>query len=84
VDGTFLQERIDKIKALIVVYEDALTALITGGAQSYTIDTGQTRQTVTKFDAPALRTTLEGLYNQLATLQARSTGSGVVHVSPGW
>ena len=42
-DAAFLQARIDATKAQIIAYEDAATALAGGGVQSYTLDTGQTR-----------------------------------------
>lgn len=80
-DIAFLQERIDATKAMIVVYENAATALA-GGVQSYTLDTGQTRQTVTKLDLDAIQKTIDSLYNRLATLCARKSGSGVVNVRP--
>lgn len=80
--NTFLQERIAATEALIVVYEDALTALVTGGIQRYNLDTGQTRQDVTKIDVPKLNAQLDGLYNRLATQQARLDGSGVTIVRP--
>lgn len=76
--STFLQERITKTEALIVAYEDALLALGTGGVQSYRLDTGQSNQLVTKMDVKDLQTTLDSLYNTLATLEARCTGNGVV------
>ena len=79
---TFLQERIAATKALIVVYEDALTALVTNGVQRYALDTGQSRQDVTKLDVPKLNAQLDGLYNRLATQQARLNGSGVTIVRP--
>ena len=79
---TFLQERIAATKALIVVYEGALTAIVTNGVQRYTLDTGQSRQDVTKIDVPKLNAQLDGLYNRLATQQARLNGSGVTIVRP--
>ena len=78
----FLQERIDKTKELIVLYEDAVSSLVTGKILSYTIDTGQTRQTVTKNDVVQLNTQIDSLYNRLATLCARLDGSGTVTVVP--
>ncbi len=81
-DSTFLQARIDKTEVLIVLYEDALDNLITAQMQSYTIDTGQTRQTVTKADIPSINSQLDMLYNRLATLCARLDGSGTVTVVP--
>ena len=77
-DATFLQERITATKAQIVAYEDAITALASGGVQSYTIDTGQTRQTVTRLDLANLQTVLDGLMNRLAVYEARLNGSGAL------
>lgn len=82
--NTFLQERIAATKALIIVYEDAVTALVTGGVQRYELDTGQSVQRVTKIDVPKLNAQLDGLYNRLATQEARLNGSGVVTVRPAW
>jgi len=84
VADTFLQERIAKTKALIVIYEDALTAIVTKGVQRYTLDTGQSVQTVTKIDVKDLNDSLDSLYNRLATQEARLDGSGVVTVRPAW
>ena len=83
-DIAFLQERITKTKALIVAYEDAVTALVTNGVQRYTLDTGQSRQDVTKIDVPKLNTQIDGLYNRLCTLQARLDGSGSGIARPAW
>ena len=81
-DAAFLQERIDKVKAQIVAYEDAIDALVVQGMQSYTLDTGQTRQTVTRFELSSLQSQLDSLMNRLATLQARQTGCNVRTVGP--
>lgn len=82
-DAAFIQERIDATKAQIIAYEDAATALASG-VQSYTLDTGQTRQTVTKLDMRGIQLTLDQLYNRCATLEARLNGSGTVTVRPAW
>ena len=84
-NSEFLQARIDATKALIVAYEDALTALGTGGAiQTYRLNTGQSDQQVTRADIPALNTMLDSLYNRCVTLEARLNGSGVTHARPAW
>lgn len=83
-DAAFLQDRITATKAQIVAYEDAALALGTGGAQSYTLDTGQTRQTVTKLDLPAIQRAIDSLYNRCATLEARLNGSGTITARPAW
>lgn len=82
-DLTFIQGRIDATKLQIVAYEDAALALA-GGVQSYTLDTGQSRQTVTKLDLSAIQNTIDSLYNRCATLEARLNGSGTVTVRPAW
>ncbi len=77
-DAAFIQARITATKAQIVSYEDAALALSTGGVQSYTLDTGQTRQTVTRLDLDKLQTTLNSLYNRCATLEARLNGASII------
>jgi hypothetical protein len=81
-DSEWIKARIAKTKELIEAYEDAILQLSTG-AQSYHLDTGQTRQVVTKAQLSQLRNALNGLENRLATLQARLCG-GHVHVMPGY
>ena len=81
-DRTFLQARIDATKLLIVAYEDAVTALVSGQVQEYTLDTGQDRQSVTKINLTQANKALDGLYNRLCTLQARLDGSGATIVRP--
>lgn len=83
-DFTFLSARIAATEAAIASYEDAELALTTGGVQSYTIDTGQSRQTVTRADLSDIRAGVDGLYNRRATLLARRDGCGVTTVGPGW
>lgn len=81
-DRAFLVERIAATKAEIVAYEDATLAFATNGAlQSYTLDTSQTRQTVTRADLSSLNRVLNSLYNRLATLEARLYG-GTTTVRP--
>ena len=82
-DRTFIQGRIDATKLQIVAYEDAALALA-GGVQSYTLDTGQSRQQVTKLDLADIQKTIESLYNRCATLEARLNGSGTLTVVPSW
>jgi len=83
-DATFIQARIDATKALIVAYEDALLAISSGAVESYTLDTGQSRQTVTKTNLGTLQSSLDGLYNRCATLEARLNGSGTTTSIPCW
>lgn len=67
----------------IAAYEAAQLALGTGGVQSYLLDTGQTRQTVTKFDILDMQKALDILYNRCATLSARLGGASII-ARPAW
>jgi hypothetical protein len=76
-DRAFLQERITKLKSVIVAYEDALIAL-SSGVQSYKLDTGQTQQTVSRYDIVNIQKNLDACANQLCVYQNRLNGTGVV------
>lgn len=76
IDRAWLNARIAKTKTLIEAYEDALLEL-GNGAQSYTLDTGQTRQTVMKGDMGSMRITLASLENRLSVLCDRRDGAGL-------
>jgi hypothetical protein len=80
ITATWLQSRIDKAKTAIEAIEDAILALSTERFQSYTIDTGQTRQTVTKKDISRLNAELDKLYLRLDWLDTRLNGSGTTLV----
>ena len=80
----FLKQRIEATKNIIIEYETAVLTLNTTSAISYTLNTSQTTQTVTKRDVAGLQASLNGLYNTLATLEARLTGNGVIIAGPAW
>ena len=83
-DSVFLTERITKLKVTIVLYEDAIDALIVQGVQKYSLDTGQDKTDVTKLDLPKLQEALDGLYNRLCVFNARLYGSNTLIASPDW
>ena len=83
-DTEFLQRRIDATKLAIVAYEDAILQLTTGTVLTYSLDTGQTTQSVTKIDVVRLQAQLDAMYNRLTMLGARLTGNGAVRVVPAW
>lgn len=83
-DREFLTARIVVTKGLITAYEDAVLALsAANGVQSYTLDTGQSKQTVTRSDIASLNAMLDSLYNRLATFEARLNGAALT-VRPCW
>lgn len=83
-NAAFLQDRINATKADIIATEDAVLALTTGGVASYTLDTSQSNQMVTKLNLTGLQNAISSLYNRLATLEARRNGTGVLTVRPAW
>lgn len=86
----YLLDRINKLKAIIEKYEDAIDALLVGGVQSYTLDTGQSRQTVTRADLKDLEEGLERKLNSLFMLENRYCnqcgpgGAGTTTARPVW
>jgi hypothetical protein len=81
VSSTYWSERLATVKALIAAYDAALLALATG-QQSYTIDTGQTRNTVTQYDIASLKNVRASLLNELSTLEVRSGCGGTFYGRP--
>lgn len=80
----YFASKIAVVQAQIDAYEAALTVLAAAnGVQQYSLDTGQTRQSVTRADIPALNKTLDSLYDRLATFEARVKGASVT-VRPCW
>jgi hypothetical protein len=79
---TWIQERITATRALILKYEEALDAFATG-AQSYSIDTGQTRQVVTKHMLGSVQLTITRLEARLSTYEQR-LGCARTYVRPSW
>ena len=68
-DCTWIQERIDATKAQIEALEDAALAITTGAVQAYSLDTGQSKVTVTRGNLTTLTDAVSSLYNKLATLE---------------
>lgn len=83
-DCEFLQQRIEATKLLIIAYEEAILQIQANPMQSYTLNTSQTTQTVTRFDLNRLQATLDALMNRLVTLQARLSGGGVINMGAAW
>jgi hypothetical protein len=71
----WLDARITKTEKLIESIEAAIDA-IGSGAQSYTLDTGQSRQVVTKANVASLKTLLDSLENRRVMLKQRRYGGG--------
>ena len=75
-DSSFLQDRIDAMKLIIVAYEDAIIFLTSNPTESYSLDTGQTITRVTRHNIADLQRGLDSSMNSLSTYEARLNGSG--------
>ena len=82
-DAQWYQERIDAIKARIIAHEEAAEAAAALGVQQYTLDTGQSRQNVQKYDVDKVEDILAGLQNRLDAYCARLHG-GVTIQRAAW
>lgn len=82
-DDAFWEQRLAAKKALILQLDTAVSA-VAGGAQSYSIDTGQTRQTVTKSNLTEMRNFIAQLEAEISTLQQRLSGCGRFIARPAW
>ena len=84
IDVAYINERITRSKARIEALEDAILAVSTRN-QTYTFDTGQTRQSVTKANLSELRIALEHEENRLARLcRQLEVGGGAIISRPGF
>ena len=84
-DAALTRQIIDRIKTEILAWYDASLALSSNsGVLSYTIDTGQTKQTVTRNDLSMIEAKISSLENKCAVYETRLTGRGTTNARPGW
>jgi hypothetical protein len=76
-DRVWLTERIAAVEALIVKFEEAIGAVV-GGAQSYSLDTGQTRQSVTKANLAEIQRALAELEAKRDAYYLRRDGGSFI------
>ena len=79
---SFWVDQLAAAKASAIAIQAAIDALTIGGMQMYQLDTGQSRQMVTKLNLTGLNTALNSTLNRVATLQARLGGCGITHIVP--
>jgi aspartate aminotransferase-like enzyme len=84
-DLDFEKEQLEDVKAQIRAYRTALTAFATNnGLKSYVLDSGQSKQTVTRQDIDKMKEVLNDLMNEYSILCARVNGTGVTTGRPAW
>lgn len=77
------RRRLAKVEELIEAYEDAILQLSSGAVQSYHLDTGQTRTSVTTMHLSQLKSTLSELEAKRDTYLSR-LGCGRRYIRPVW
>jgi hypothetical protein len=81
----FLTTQIAATETLIGIYTEALTVLGSSNAPiSHTIDTGQTRTTVTRADVGMITRTLDTLIARLGQYNSWLNGGRVIIALPGF
>ncbi len=81
---TFICDQIPVLEAQITAYQDAALALAANKIQSFTFDSGQTRETVNKMEVDKLNAVIDSLYNRYVMLCSRCSGSNVIIARPCW
>lgn len=80
-----LENEYQNLKNLIFKYDEAISALLTGGHSNYSLDTGQSSQKVTRLDLGALMDKRNLMASELDTLATRlRKQAGVKQIRPGW
>lgn len=80
---TFWSDQLTAAKLSAARIQAAIDALTMGGVQSYQLDTGQTRQLVTKFNLVGLNAVLLSTLNRVSTLEKRlGLSCGATHIVP--
>jgi hypothetical protein len=79
----WVERRIEQTRTMIERYEEAILK-VSSGAASYTLDTGQTRQTVTSANLTEMRRALESANNTLRMYENELCGEGTFVAKPGW
>jgi hypothetical protein len=80
----FWRDELSNARIQLDAVDRAIYSLTTKGIASYTIDTGQDRQTVTRSDLSMLQSWRTQLITQISTLEARFSigGSRAVRIVP--
>lgn len=81
---TFWSDQLTAAKAMVTAYNAAILAFATSNIQSYQLDTGQTRQLVSRAALSTLKNTRDSLLSEVAGLEARLGCRGTTHMMPGY
>ena len=82
----YWQDELKNSRVLLFQINQAISTITSNSHQSYTIDTGQSRQTVTRIDLPALVEQRNNLIQKIRELELYLDEGkpGVIQVRPEW
>ncbi len=69
--NTFLMQQLTSLENQLSAINEAIVAIGTGKVQEYTLDTGQTKETVKRIDLDKLTAMFDSRLNQYTVLCAR-------------
>lgn len=75
------EEELVELRADLAAVRAAIRAIL-GGAQQYSLDTGQTRQVVTRADLGSLRLMRNELRTEIKDLESQCNGGASVYILP--
>ncbi len=80
-----LENEYQNLKNLVFKYDEAISAILTGGHQSYQLDTGQSMQRVTRFNIKEIQEMRDIAAGKLADLAVRlRKTAGQIQALPAW
>ncbi len=80
-----LENEYQNLKTLVFKYDEAIAAILTGGHQSYQLDTGQSMQRVTRFNIKEIQEMRDVAAGKLADLAVRlRKTAGQIQALPAW
>jgi len=79
---TFLEEKKAQVESIINALIDTILQLSSGAVVSYTLDTGQGKQIVTRENLSDLNNQLNSYLSMRDVLCARTEGGGVFNMGP--
>lgn len=79
-----LAAQLEEMKAELAIFNSAIRAFASSNIQSYQLDTGQTRQLVTRATLSSFVKQRDSLLNDIVILSNRLCGGGTLHIVPGF
>lgn len=80
----FWADELQNARYILSLINKAIADLTANPTQSYTLDTGQTKQTVTKADLAQLYQRRDALIGQIAIIESRTGSHQATQIIPGF